>query len=276
MLAGRWAERRPEEAHYVGKRLRSSCHLRRESPAPPWTAATYVPRCFLIVLNEHCYYFAFWWWWWFAFLPSHGAARCAVAGAVLQERGCCTPVHGTPKRRCSRGAQGRHPNLSYCWDCTASHRAEWAAAPFPKPSMQTPHSALMQPYLPRKAPQRSEVSYRRGAKRCLLLWREVTAAPLSVQRCSPRPGHGAHLPEEHTAFPFLPFSPNFPIFFPPSPPFFTLLLRRHHSAAGCLQWQSPPWGQDFPHGYTNCPCGHRISPRGYQVSPLRIKFSSWL
>lgn len=30
MLAGRWAERRPEEAHYVGKRLRSTCHLRRE------------------------------------------------------------------------------------------------------------------------------------------------------------------------------------------------------------------------------------------------------
>lgn len=134
MLAGRWAERRPEEAHYVGKRLRSSCHLRRESPAPPWTAATYVPRCFLIVLNEHCYYFAFWWWWWFAFLPSHGAARCAVAGAVLQERGCCTPVHGTPKRRCSRGAQGRHPDPSCCWDCTASHRAEWAAAPFPSPA----------------------------------------------------------------------------------------------------------------------------------------------
>lgn len=209
----------------------------------------------------------------FAFTRGRALCRCrsGAAGAWVLH-----PCAWHPKAPLLAGCSGTAPRPVLLLGLHSIPQGRVGSSPFPKPSMQTPRSALMQPYLPRKAPQRSEVSYRRGAKRCLLLCREVTAAPLSVQRCSPRPGHGAHLPEEHTAFPFLPFSPNFPIFFPPSPPFFTLLLRWHHSAAGCLQWQSPPWGQDFPHGYTNCPCGHRISPRGYQVSPLRIKFSSWL
>lgn len=178
---------------------------------------------------------------------------------LLQERGCCTPVRGTPKRHRSRGAQGPQPFLP------PGLRRIPPGQSGQQPLSPTQHADTS--FCSRSAlspqngsPGGAKVSYRRGAKRLLAASERGDCCTPGEQRCIPRPGHVAQLPEEHTAFPFLPFSLYFPIFSlllplfsPPAPP----ASQHCWLPAG---WQSPPWGQDFPRGYTNCPCGYRISP----------------
>lgn len=163
-----------------------------------------------------------------------------------------------PKTPPLTGCSGT-PTLPAARFAPHSTRAEWAAAPFPNPACRH----LVQPCLPRTAPQEERrFPTDEGRSGCLLLRKEVTAAPLVSSAASPGRVMLLSCQKSTRLSPFSLFLSIFP-FFPSFSPFLALLLRRHHNTAGCLQG-----GKALP--------GDRISPVDIQIVPVGIEFPPWI
>lgn len=190
----------------------------------------------------------------FAFTRGCASCCCRSVGAA--------PLCVAPQNATAHGVL-KDPNPSCRQVCAAFHQGRAGSSPFPQPSMQTPRSAPVQPCLPRTAPhEERRFPTGEGRSGCLLLRKEVTAAPLVSSAASPGRVTLLSCQKSTQLSPFSLFLSIFP-FFPSFSPFLALLLRRHHNTAGCLQG-----GKALP--------GDRISPVDIQIVPVGIEFPPWI